>query len=192
MYTAPMLSGSPVTTAWRVLRLRMEEKACRYGGWLRIYWISSRGQPTGGGPPAFGVGRGANNPPTVKPFNLLRIITKSLGPVPLAGFCECGDEPSGYGATELIYTVSCQDADLVGGSCFVCAAIVNRNNRLARTCCVTRSSWCWSYGHLGTKTKQSQHCKQLTNKQTTPKITFAKMAVPTTGLKWTLLSLQTK
>jgi hypothetical protein len=27
-----MLSGSPVITAWRVLRLRMEETASRYGG----------------------------------------------------------------------------------------------------------------------------------------------------------------
>jgi hypothetical protein len=27
-----MLSGSPLTTAWRVVRLRMEEKASRYGG----------------------------------------------------------------------------------------------------------------------------------------------------------------
>jgi hypothetical protein len=27
-----MLSGSLVTTAWRVLKLRMEEKASRYGG----------------------------------------------------------------------------------------------------------------------------------------------------------------
>jgi hypothetical protein len=27
-----MLRGSPVTTAWRVLRLRMEETASRYGG----------------------------------------------------------------------------------------------------------------------------------------------------------------
>jgi hypothetical protein len=32
-----MLSGSLVTTAWRVLRLRMEEKASRYGGQLQIY-----------------------------------------------------------------------------------------------------------------------------------------------------------
>jgi hypothetical protein len=32
-----MLSGSLVTTVWRVLRLRMEEKASRYGGQLRIY-----------------------------------------------------------------------------------------------------------------------------------------------------------
>jgi hypothetical protein len=28
----PMLSGSLVTTTWRVLRLRMEEKASRYVG----------------------------------------------------------------------------------------------------------------------------------------------------------------
>jgi hypothetical protein len=32
-----MLNGSVVTTAWRVLRLRMEEEASRYGGELRIY-----------------------------------------------------------------------------------------------------------------------------------------------------------
>jgi hypothetical protein len=32
-----MLGGSLVTTAWRVLRLRMEEMASRYGGYLRIY-----------------------------------------------------------------------------------------------------------------------------------------------------------
>jgi hypothetical protein len=53
-----MLSGSGVTTAWRVLRLQMEEKASRYGGQLRIYWISSRGQPTRGGSPAWGLGGG--------------------------------------------------------------------------------------------------------------------------------------
>jgi hypothetical protein len=40
----------PVTTAWRVLRLRMEEQ-------LRISWIRSRGQPTRGGPPAWGLAR---------------------------------------------------------------------------------------------------------------------------------------
>ena len=42
----------PVTTKWRVLRLRMEER-------LPIgrvaYWISSRGQPTRGGPPPWGL-----------------------------------------------------------------------------------------------------------------------------------------
>jgi hypothetical protein len=33
----------------------------RYGGQLRIHWISIRGQPTRGGPPAWGFGRGVNN-----------------------------------------------------------------------------------------------------------------------------------
>jgi hypothetical protein len=32
LYQIPMLSGSVVTTASRVLRLRMEETASRYGG----------------------------------------------------------------------------------------------------------------------------------------------------------------
>jgi hypothetical protein len=61
-FMPPMLSGSLVTTAWRDLRLRMEEKASRYGGQLRIYWISSRGQPTRGGPPAWGLGGGVTTP----------------------------------------------------------------------------------------------------------------------------------
>jgi hypothetical protein len=47
-----MLSASLITTAWRVLRLRMEETASRYGGCLRIYRTSSREQPTRGDPPA--------------------------------------------------------------------------------------------------------------------------------------------
>jgi len=41
-----MLRGSLVTTAWRVLRLRMGETAFLYGKWLRIYWKVSRVQPT--------------------------------------------------------------------------------------------------------------------------------------------------
>jgi hypothetical protein len=41
---------------WRVLRLWMEGTASRCGGYLRIYWISSRGQPTRGGPQAWGLG----------------------------------------------------------------------------------------------------------------------------------------
>ena len=41
----------PVTTAWRVLSLGMEVRASRYGGWLRIHWISSHGPSTNGGPP---------------------------------------------------------------------------------------------------------------------------------------------
>jgi hypothetical protein len=68
------------TTAWCVLRLRMEEKASRYGGQLRIYWISSRGQPTRGGPPAWGLGRGLTTPHRKKKKrNMLRNVTKGLG-----------------------------------------------------------------------------------------------------------------
>jgi hypothetical protein len=37
LYNKAMLCGSLVTTAWRVLRLRMEGTASRYGGYLRIY-----------------------------------------------------------------------------------------------------------------------------------------------------------
>jgi hypothetical protein len=36
-YDAAMLGGSLVTTAWRVLRLQMEETPSSYGGKLRIY-----------------------------------------------------------------------------------------------------------------------------------------------------------
>jgi hypothetical protein len=53
-----MLGGSLATTAWRVLKLRMEETASRYEGQLRIYRISSRGQPTMGDPPAWRLGVG--------------------------------------------------------------------------------------------------------------------------------------
>jgi hypothetical protein len=56
-----MLDGSLVTTAWLILRLQMEQTPSSYGGQLRIYWISSRGQPTGGGPPDWGVGLGTND-----------------------------------------------------------------------------------------------------------------------------------
>jgi len=51
----------PVTTACCILGLRMEETASRYGGQLRIYWISSRGKPTVGGYIAWAVGRWAKN-----------------------------------------------------------------------------------------------------------------------------------
>jgi hypothetical protein len=56
------LGGSLVTTAGRVLRLRMEETPSRFGEKLRIYRISSRGQPTRGGPPAWGLGVGLTTP----------------------------------------------------------------------------------------------------------------------------------
>jgi hypothetical protein len=36
-YTQSMLGGSLVTTAWRVLRLRMEKTPSGYGEELRIY-----------------------------------------------------------------------------------------------------------------------------------------------------------
>jgi hypothetical protein len=49
-----VLGRSLVTATGRVFRLRMEETASRYGGLLRIYWISSRAQPTMGGPPVWG------------------------------------------------------------------------------------------------------------------------------------------
>jgi hypothetical protein len=57
-----MLGGSLFTMAWCVLRLRMEEMATIYGGYLGMYWISSRGQPTGGGPPGRGLGVGLTAP----------------------------------------------------------------------------------------------------------------------------------
>jgi hypothetical protein len=57
-----MLGGSLVTTAWRVLRLRMEEKASRYGGQVRINLISRSGQPTTDGPPAWGLDVGLTIP----------------------------------------------------------------------------------------------------------------------------------
>jgi hypothetical protein len=65
--TWPMLSGSPVTMAWHVLRLQMEETASRNGGYLRIYWIRGCGQPTGDGSTALGLGWGLTTP-TIKPL----------------------------------------------------------------------------------------------------------------------------
>jgi len=50
-----------VTTARRVLGLWMEVTASRYGGYLRIYSISSSEQPARGGPWGCGLGGGANN-----------------------------------------------------------------------------------------------------------------------------------
>jgi len=43
------------TMTWHILRLEEEEEeetASRYGKWMQIYWISSQGQLTWGGPPA--------------------------------------------------------------------------------------------------------------------------------------------
>jgi hypothetical protein len=59
--------------AWHVLRLLIEEMASRYEGWLPIYWVSSCGQLTGAGPPAWGLGGRANNPHHTKLY-----VTKYL------------------------------------------------------------------------------------------------------------------
>jgi hypothetical protein len=68
------LSASPVTTARHVLRSRMEEMVSRYGGQLWIYRISSRGQPTGAGPPAWGLGGGLTTPHHKTPHLLCNIL----------------------------------------------------------------------------------------------------------------------
>jgi hypothetical protein len=56
----------PLTTAWRILELRKEETDSRYGGQLRIYWISSRGQLTRTGPQAWMLGEGLTTLPSKK------------------------------------------------------------------------------------------------------------------------------
>jgi len=66
----------PVTTAWRVLGLRMEETAYRYGRYMWTYWISSRGQPTSGGPPARDL---RTKTPYRKKKSLLRNVTQGIG-----------------------------------------------------------------------------------------------------------------
>ena len=47
--------GAPSSCRWR--------NGLRYGGQLLIYRISSRGQPTRGGPPAWGLGKVLTTPP---------------------------------------------------------------------------------------------------------------------------------
>jgi hypothetical protein len=47
-----------VTTVWRVLWLRKEEAASKYGGQLRIYLIISRRKPTKSDPTISGLGEG--------------------------------------------------------------------------------------------------------------------------------------
>jgi len=81
--------------AWGVFRLRMEEKASRYGGQLRIYWTCSRGQPTsGGGPQDWGKNLACyKEPPTwiessAQP-NWVRLAQVGTG----GGFCEQCNEP---------------------------------------------------------------------------------------------------
>jgi hypothetical protein len=61
IWTLDFHTWVPVTTAWRVVRLRMEERRRHMEDSCRIYWISRRGQPSRGGSPPGWVGRGANN-----------------------------------------------------------------------------------------------------------------------------------
>jgi hypothetical protein len=50
---------------------------------------------------SLGVGRGANNPPTLKPLICYEPCHRGWGEGVMAGCRECGDEPSGSGTTEL-------------------------------------------------------------------------------------------
>jgi len=61
-----MLGGYLVTTAWRVLTFWKEGYASINGGHMRMYCMSSRGQPTRGGPPAWGLGVGLTTPHRIK------------------------------------------------------------------------------------------------------------------------------
>jgi len=57
-----MLSWAAVTKARLVLGTAMEDKASRYGGYLRRYRISSSGQQTRVGVPAWGLNGGLTSP----------------------------------------------------------------------------------------------------------------------------------
>jgi len=81
----------PVTAAWRVVILRMEETASRYGGKLRIYWISSDGQPTRVGPSIWVLYEGLTTPRRKKKENITKCYT---GPRNCAGSCDHDNEPS--------------------------------------------------------------------------------------------------
>ena len=62
---------------------------------MRIYRISSRGQPTRGGSPTWWVGRGAAD--NVSPYKINHVTKYSnYTRYQVAGLCECGDEPSGF------------------------------------------------------------------------------------------------
>jgi len=67
-----------VTTTWRVLWLRVEETASRYGGQLRICGMYSRGQPIRCGSPAWVLGEGLTTPHREN-TSFLRNVTQGLG-----------------------------------------------------------------------------------------------------------------
>jgi hypothetical protein len=73
--TINILGGSLVTTAWRVLRLRMEETPSSYGGSCEC--TECHGEPIRGGPPALGLGVGLTTPHNKK--ILLRTFKRGLG-----------------------------------------------------------------------------------------------------------------
>jgi len=73
-----------VSTAWRILRLWMEEIEYL---WMR--WISGRRQPIRGGHPAWRLGKGLALL-TIK-IACYELLHRALE---LAGFCEHGNEPS--------------------------------------------------------------------------------------------------
>jgi hypothetical protein len=52
----------------------MEETTSRYRVQLQIYRISSRGQPTGGGPPVWGLGEGLTTPTLKNHFVIKPIL----------------------------------------------------------------------------------------------------------------------
>jgi hypothetical protein len=76
--------------SWRVIRLRIENTAYRYGGQLQILRISSRKKPTRGGLPAWKLREGLTT------CHLKEISYEMLHRASeLAGCCEHGNEPSG-------------------------------------------------------------------------------------------------
>jgi hypothetical protein len=74
-----MLSGSHVTTAWRVLRLLMVQTACRYGGREAANVLDKQSRTADRGWSAsLGFGRRLTTPHR-KTANLLRNFAESLG-----------------------------------------------------------------------------------------------------------------
>jgi hypothetical protein len=82
----------PVTTAWRVLMLRMEERPPVWKV-AEIYRISSSGQPTISGLPAWCLGEVLTTPYR-KNLSCYEIFTQKASDLD-SDTCECGNEHSG-------------------------------------------------------------------------------------------------
>ena len=67
-----------VCMARRVLRFRIGETTSRYGGYLRICWVSNREQPTRGVPPAWDLVEELTTPHRKKIYILFRNSSLSL------------------------------------------------------------------------------------------------------------------